>query len=78
MFIALIQEFGGPQGTLVCLPEEWDDLGYADAAEEAGYYSSGLYAESYCQYVRERFIETLEDWGWFGEQGKEPDWYKDV
>jgi len=30
--------------------------------------------ESYRTYRRKHFIETLRDWGWFGESGA-PDWY---
>lgn len=26
-------------------------------------------------YSRPAFIEALEDWGWFGEPGGQPDWY---
>jgi len=29
----------------------------------------------YRNYDRGRFIETLEDWGWFGE-GSPPDWFR--
>lgn len=28
-------------------------------------------------YSRAVFIQELEDWGWFGEPGAEPDWYVD-
>lgn len=28
-------------------------------------------------YVRGHFIRELEDWGWFGAAGAEPDWYVD-
>ncbi len=75
-FIALIKAFGSPNGTLVCLPEQWDDLGYDSLAEEYGYYCSGLYPVSYSQYNRERFIDTLNDWSWFGDESKTPRWYK--
>lgn len=26
-FIALIEDFGSPKGTLICLPDAWDELG---------------------------------------------------
>jgi len=72
-FIALIEDFGSSKGTLVCLPEEWDDLGYACLAEEHEYYCSGLY-KTYEHYKRESFIETLVDWGWFGDHERKPSW----
>ena len=74
-FIAWIKDFGGDQGTLICLPDQWDDLGFGDAAEAAEYYWSGLYPKSYSAYEREHFIDTLRDWGWFGDQQVEPAWY---
>jgi len=74
-FIAWIKDFGGVQGTLICLPDQWDDLGFGDAAEAAGYYCSGLYPKSYSAYEREHFIDTLRDWGWFGDREVEPAWY---
>ena len=73
-FIALIKDFGCPSGTLICLPDSWDDLGYADIAELNGFYCSGLYPESYMQYERNHFIEALEDWGYFGDEIKRPVW----
>jgi len=32
-------------------------------------------SELYQTYERELFIETLDDWMWFGERGGEPSWY---
>ena len=75
-FIALIEGFGSSKGTLICLPDEWDDLGYAEIAEGEGYFCSGLYPESYSEYERKRFIDTLEDWGWFGPETEKPLWLR--
>jgi hypothetical protein len=77
-FIALIKDFGSPQGTLICLPEEWDDSGFAIVAEHNGFYCSGLYAQSYSRYDRQHFVETLKDWGWFGDELNMPAWYRDA
>jgi len=74
-YIGWIKDFGADAGTLICLPDQWDDLGYGDLAEESGYYCSGLYAESYGSYNRKHFIETLRDWGWFGPDEQKPQWY---
>jgi hypothetical protein len=73
-YIALIKTFGSALGTLVCLPSQWDE-GFAEVAEQAGFYCSGVYPESYCRYDRQRFIETLNDWAWFGDPSKGPEWY---
>jgi hypothetical protein len=69
-FEAHIADFGRPRGTVV---------GNQDTASEnirgrLGYYTSNLFPV-YRTYKRELFIDTLNDWGWFGEKGKEPDWY---
>jgi hypothetical protein len=31
--------------------------------------------EPYEAYNRALFVETLNDWGWFGPTGMAPDWY---
>ena len=74
-FIALIKSFGTSKGTLICSPEEWDDFGYSYLAEDHGYYCSGVYAV-YEQYEKDLFIDTLNDWGWFGDESARPCWYK--
>ena len=74
-FVALIRKFGSNNGTLLCLPAQWDDEGFAEVAEAAGFYCSGLYPESYSQYERQRFIDTLNDWGWFDKESNIPEWY---
>lgn len=76
-FIALIESIGSPQGTLICLPDEWDDLRYDGLAEVHGYYCSGLY-EIYEQYDRDTFVETLIDWGWYGAMSNQPSWFQEL
>jgi hypothetical protein len=39
------------------------------------YYFSAVNYESYSKYNRELFIETLIDWGYFGDNNKKPKWY---
>ena len=73
-FIGLVEGFGSSKGTLLSLPHQWDDLGFADVAEENGYYCSGLYPQSYIQFDRESFIDTLNDWGWFSVDESRPFW----
>jgi hypothetical protein len=51
------------------------DEGFAEVAEQSGFYCSGVYPESYCRYDRQRFIDTLNDWVWFGHPSKAPAWY---
>ena len=74
-FIALINGFGSAQGTLICLPSQWDRQDFAEVAKQSGFYLSALYPESYSRYDRQHFIDTLNDWGWFGDKSKVPAWY---
>ena len=69
-FEAHVLDFGGPKGTVVSNQDgRLDDL-----RERLGYYVSNLFP-TYRIYARQHFIDTLDDWGWFGEPGKEPLWY---
>ena len=69
-FEAHIADFGGPNGTVVGNQDDTID----DVRIRCGYYASNLFP-SYRIYIRQHFIETLNDWGWFGEKGREPPWY---
>lgn len=63
-------DFGGPKGTVVGNR----DSGLGDIRKRLGYYASNLFP-AYQTYARQYFIDTLNDWGWFGEPGKEPPRY---
>ena len=70
----LVVDFGGPSGTVIVsrydsLPED-----VFDAADEAGFFTSGL-SPSYEVYDRAAFASALSDWGWFGEPTKVPSWF---
>ena len=67
---AHVVDFGGPKGTLTGVFE--DNLGDCRAVQ--GYYVSNL-AASYRSYKRQYFIDTLNDWGWFGPSELRPPWY---
>jgi hypothetical protein len=69
LFEAHVLDFGGPSGTVVGS----QDSG-ADIRKRLGYYASNLFP-TYRTYARQHFIDTLNDWGWFGEPGKQPPWY---
>ena len=69
-FEAYVRDFGGPNGTIA--GNSNDKLG--DIRQQRGYYVSNL-SSSYRKFDRQHFIDTLNDWGWFGERGKEPPWY---
>lgn len=66
-----IKDFGGTKGTIVTLSPDTQDF---KELQELGFYCSAL-GESYSAYDRNLFIDTLNDWGFFGEANKKPTWY---
>ena len=69
----LVANFGSGAGMLCALRRTapaWQALRRAAEARGAGWSALG---HSYLSYDRDLFIETLSDWGWFGE-GPPPDW----
>jgi hypothetical protein len=72
LFEAHILDFGGPKGTVV--GNQDGDFGQNELRSRMGYYASNLHA-SYRTYTKQFFIDTLNDWKWFGEPGREPEWY---
>jgi hypothetical protein len=68
-----LPDFGGPKGTIIACMYSLDDV--FEVVEQHGFYASGLSPYYYWNYERERFIETLNDWGWFGGSGEPPTWF---
>jgi len=70
-FEAHLPDFGGPKG-LVFGSTDRDD-GH-DTRGRLGYaWSDG--SSMYKKYDRQLFVDTLNDWGWFGERGRDPSWH---
>jgi hypothetical protein len=72
-----VVDFGGPRGTVFGAiknehRKETDTI--QDPRRNAGYYSADL-SNSYCRYNRQLFIDTLNDWKWFGKEVEQPPWY---
>ena len=67
-----LPDFGGPQGTLLLTRFDPDWMDVDDS--EVRYYSSALNPRGYEPYRRPRYIETLNDWGWFGASAPPP-WF---
>ncbi|HEY2361471.1 MAG TPA: hypothetical protein VGK36_10170 [Candidatus Angelobacter sp.] len=72
IYEAHILDFGGPKGAVVGALE--DDPPWKDIRKIQGYYGSNL-GPSYRQYNRQLFIDTLNDWKWFGQSHGRPPWY---
>lgn len=46
-----------------------------EVCDALGYYASGLSPYHYETYDRASFMETLNDWGWFGSRSEAPAWF---
>ena len=70
--LGLVHHFGGRVGTIV------SRLNYPSPQLPEGlrdqYFVSQL-SESFTRYSRQLFIETLDDWQFFGPESQKPSWY---
>ncbi len=71
-FELLIENFGRKKGTVILSANDMTDF---DTPEKYGYYCSALNPSSYSTYDRKHFMDTLNDWGYCGEEALKPDWY---
>jgi hypothetical protein len=67
-----IEHFGSKLGTVIFSINDRFDF---KTLKESEYYYSALNPSSYSTYNRELFIDTLNDWGFFGDQSDKPEWY---
>lgn len=70
---AFLPDFGSKNGTLLTCRFDTDDI--IELEEDTDYYGSGLNPNCYEPYDREQYIETLNDWGWFGSPDDAPAWF---
>lgn len=71
-FDLFVEGFGNKLGTIVF---QMDQMAKFATARSYGFYCSALNPENYSNYKRSYFIETLNDWGYFGDELKIPSWY---
>ncbi len=69
-----LPDFGAPRGALILSRHDSDEAG--QAGDAAGYYVSGLSPRYYETYDRALFIDTLNDWGWYGPPERAPAWFR--
>ena len=68
-----LPEFGGSNGTVLTC--RFDPDGLDELADDTDYYRSWLNPHCYEPYEREHYIDTLNDWGWFGLPDDQPEWF---
>lgn len=69
--VVIVRSFGRSPGTAILTPQS--SAGARSLAEEHGYFVSVAFA-SYENYDRELFVDTLNDWQWYGPSDP-PEWY---
>ena len=68
-----LPDFGGPKGALLTCRFDSDKT--LDLTDDTDYFMSWLNPHNYEPYRREKYIDTLNDWGWFGDPAKVPSWF---
>jgi hypothetical protein len=71
-FDFLVEEFGSQKGIVIM---RMSKIHGRKAIDESGFAYSALNYRSYSTYDRQLFIDTLNDWGYFGDLLKRPEWY---
>ncbi len=73
--LLLVKDFGSKLGTLIDSMNLDNRNELIKEASEREYYYSAINLESYKNYNRQLFIDTLNDWGYFGKEEEKPEWY---
>jgi hypothetical protein len=71
-FDFLVEDFGCQKGMIIMSISNMHGL---KAIKENGFSFSAINFKKYSTYDRQFFIDTLNDWGYFGDLSKTPDWY---
>ena len=76
MRIAFLPHFGGPKGMIIAAldPQSSIDQRIVQFSRQNGLFYSFV-SLNYGNYERPKFIEALEDWGYYGPQDKCPAWF---
>ena len=71
-YLGLVHMFGGQAGTFIRVLREPSEKSPDPTGD--GYYWSIL-GPDYARYNRQLFIDTLDDWQFFGPDSERPEWY---
>jgi hypothetical protein len=73
--LGFVRHFGSKLGTLLFSESECPSSRQCEELQGMGYYYSQLFSESFYEFDEEVFKETLDDWGFFGNEQERPNWY---
>ena len=72
--LGLVRHFGSKLGTLIFSESEDPSTRECEELQGMGYFYSLLF-EWYREFDEQLFKDTLDDWGFFGDEQERPDWY---
>jgi hypothetical protein len=72
--LGLVRHFGSKLGTLIFSESQCPSTRQFEELQGMGYFCSGLF-EWYNEFDEELFKDTLNDWGFFGDEQERPGWY---
>jgi len=72
--LGFVRHFGSELGTLLFSESQCPSSRERDELQGMGYFYSQLF-ESFHEFDEELFKETLNDWGFFGNEQERPSWY---
>jgi hypothetical protein len=70
--LGLIHQFGRRIGALISVLDEPSEQNPRPASDD---YFWSILGPRYRQYERQTFIDTLDDWQFFGSEAERPSWY---
>jgi hypothetical protein len=70
--LGLVYHFGRRIGTLISVLHEPSELVERPTGDD---YSWSILGPGYSRYQRQSFIDTLDDWQFFGPESERPGWY---
>jgi hypothetical protein len=71
--IERLPHFGSTHGALVFSEKSTPSAASLSTLEEMGYFPSVVF-DSYERFDEKHFVDTLDDWGFFGPDVDRPDW----
>lgn len=74
---AFLPDFGSPSGAAVLSPKTERQIRPVVKAMEGLWYSVHGRLDRLA-YERSRFVDVLEDWGWFGPAEQKPSWCRSI
>jgi hypothetical protein len=76
-FPIYIKHFGSKNGMILIPIEQYGNIDtiIINEIKRLKYYISFINIDSYKKYNKQEFIDTLNDWGWFGFDEHKPKWY---